>query len=200
MAGDSGMTTCSESLRALSTMKLADIPADSGIAGHIATCPSCSRLVTEMQYADQRLSNTLTSAIPITPPTVLAADALTRSEMEDRESVARWFRRGLAVAAGLLVVFFLRSDPGRYMTGQDDFQQQRFELKCLSRERALDLGSAQLYSHRGRIFRTYEGSVTVEGRTDEVNAALNEIERADKACELRPGAAPKAPASTTGKD
>ena len=192
--------TCSESLRALSAVKLADIPADSEVASHIAACPSCSRLVMEMQYADQRLSNTLASALPITPPTVLAADALTRSEMEHRESVARWFRRGLAVAAGLLVVFFLRSDPGRYMTGGDDFQQERFELKCLSRERALDLGASQLHSRRGRIFRTYNGSITVEGRSDEVNAALNEIERADKACELRPGAAPNPPASTTGKD
>jgi hypothetical protein len=181
-------------------MKLADIPSDSAIAGHIASCPSCSRLVMEMQYADQRLSNTLASAIPITPPTVLAADALTRSEMEHRESVARWFRRGLAVAAGLLVVFFLRSDPGRYMTGADDFQQQRLELKCLSREKALDLGASHLHTRRGRIFRTYSGSVTVEGTSDEVNAALNEIEAADKACELRPGAAPTPPASTTGKD
>jgi hypothetical protein len=153
-----------------------------------------------MQYADQRLSNTLTNAIPITPPTVLAADALTRSELEHRESVARWFRRGLAFAAGLLVVFFLRSDPGRYMTGSDDFQQQRLELKCISRERALDLGGAQLHSRRGRIFRSHSGSITVEGKADEVNAALNEIESADNACELRPGAAPNPPASTTGKD
>ena len=194
------MTTCNESLRALSTMKLAEIPADSAIAAHIASCPNCSRLVTEMQYADQRLSATLDSSIPITPPTVLSANALSRSEMDHRESVAKWFRRGLAVAAGVLVVFFLRSEPGRYMTGADDFQQQRLELTCLSRERAMELAVPELHSRRGRIFRTAGGTVTVEGKADEVNAALNKIEAADKSCQLRPDWRVNPSAGTEGKD
>lgn len=187
------MTTCAECLSVLSTTRLADIPHDSAVSAHVATCPNCSRLVTEMQYAERRLATSLESSIPITPPAVLAATAMTASEVEQRKSIARWFRRGLAFAAAILFVAFLRSDTGRYMIGEDDFQRQTIVLKCISSESALELATPYLRSNKGRIYRAGDlNMVTVQGKAAEVNDALSQIERAEREsakCRL-PGAAP----------
>ena len=183
------MTTCAESLAVLSTTRLSDIPRDSAVSQHVATCPNCSRLVTDMMYADQRLSLALDSSNPGTPPSTLASDAMiSGDEREHRESVAKWFRRGLAIAAGLLAVMFLRSDVGRYMTGKDDFERQTIVLKCISSEAALELATPYLRSSTGRIYRAGDlRMVTVQGTSQEVESALTVIERAERStteCQL----------------
>jgi predicted anti-sigma-YlaC factor YlaD len=175
------MTTCAECLSVLSTTRLSDIPQDSEMSAHVATCPTCSRLVTEMQYAERRLAQSLDSSIPITPPATVAASAMTASEIEQRKSIARWFRRGLAFAAAILFVVFLRSDAGRYMTGDDDFQRQTIVLKCISSESAIELATPYLRSNKGRIYRAGDLSmITVQGKAAEVNDALSQIERAER--------------------
>lgn len=175
------MTTCAECLSVLSTTRLSEIPQDSAMAAHVATCPNCSRLVTEMQYAERRLGESLESSIPITPPATVAANAMTESEIEHRKSIARWFRRGLAFAAAILFVAFLRSDTGRYMTGDDDFQRQTIVLKCISSESALELATPYLRSTRAMIYRAGDlRMVTVQGKAAEVNDVLTQIERAER--------------------
>lgn len=190
------MTTCAECLSVLSTTRLADVPPNAAVSAHIGTCPNCSRLVTEMQVAERRLALSLDSSIPNMPPTLLAANAITGSEREHRQSVARWVRRALAFAAGIIVVAFLRSDMGKYMTGADDFQRQTIQLRCISSEEALELATPYLRSNKGRIYRNGDlRLVTVQGKADEVNAVLTQIERAERTipqCQLpSPVAVPK---------
>lgn len=190
------MTTCAECLSVLSTTRLADVPQNSAVSSHIETCPNCSRLVTEMQVAERRLALSLDSSIPNMPPTLVAANAITGSELEHRQSVARWVRRALAFAAGIIVVAFLRSDTGKYMTGADDFQRQTIQLRCISSEEALELATPYLRSNKGRIYRNGDlRLVTVQGKADEVNAVLTQIERAERTipqCQIpSPVAVPK---------
>jgi len=175
------MTTCAECLSALSTTRLSEIPRDSQVAAHVATCPSCSRLVTDMKYADERLALALDSSLPQTPPAQIADNAMiSQAELEDRRSVAKWFRRGLAVAAGVLAVMFFRTDTGKYLIGADDFERQTIQLHCISSEDALSLATPYLRSSKGRIYRAGDlRMVTVQGQAQEVEAVLTQIERAE---------------------
>jgi hypothetical protein len=118
-----------------------------------------------MMYADQRLSLALDSSLPATPPSTIAESVLiTQSEREDRETIAKWFRRALAVAAGVIAVTFYQSDRGRYMFGNDDFERQTIVLKCISSESAMDLAVPYLRSNKGRVYRAGDLSmITIQG-------------------------------------
>jgi hypothetical protein len=160
-----------------------------------------------MQYADQRLALALDSSIPRMPPTTLAANTLAKVELEHRKSVALWFRRGLAFAAGLLAVAFFRTDTGKYLIGTDDFQQQTIQLRCISSADALEIATPYLRSNKGRIYRAGDlQRVTVQGKAAEVNAALSQIERAERETSRCPAPAPAAAprlspqVGTQGKD
>ena len=171
------MTTCAECLSVLSTTRLADVPQNSAIASHIETCPNCSRLVTEMQVAERSLALSLDSSIPNMPPSVVAANAITGSELEHRKSVARWVRRALAFATGILVVAFLRSDTGKYMTGADDFQRQSIQIDCLTAASAMDYATPFLKSTHSKIYSSPDRKlITVQGKAQEVSQALAKIE------------------------
>ena len=205
MARAREMTTCSECLSVLSTMRLSDIPGNSAISAHISTCPNCSRLVTDMQLAERRLAHSLETSVPTMPPTQIAADAITRSELTRRESVARWIRRGLAFGAGMLFVLYLRTDRGESLIRPDDFRRQTVELNCLSTESAMDLATPYLRSSSARIYAVRgRNVVTIEGIGAEVTEALTQINRMDDAkhCSVpQPKAAPLNPsAGTPGKD
>ena len=199
------MTTCTECLSVLSTMRLSDIPQNSAISAHIGTCPNCSRLVTDMQIAEQRLANSLDTSIPTMPPTQIATEAITRSELSRRESVARWIRRGLAFAAGLIFVLYLRTDRGESLIRPDDFRRQSVELNCLSSESAMDLATPYLRSRSARIYSVRGRNVVIiEGVGTEVTEALAQISRMDDAKHCNVPRATPVPvnpsAGTPGKD
>jgi hypothetical protein len=174
------MTTCTECLAVLSTKRLADITSDPAISGHINTCPNCSRLVTDMQFAEQRLALSLSSSFPSMPPTQLAGEAVTGSERMRRESVARWIRRGLSVTAAALFVVFLRTDTGARLIGADDFVRQTVALKCISPEAAMDLASPLLRGRGSMVYRAKDlNIITIQGQANEVAQALAQIDQID---------------------
>jgi hypothetical protein len=174
------MTTCTECLAVLSTKRLADITSDPAISGHINTCPNCSRLVTDMQFAEQRLALSLSSSFPSMPPTQLAAEAVTGSERMRRESVARWIRRGLSFTAAALFVVFLRTDTGARLIGADDFVRQTVALKCISPEAAMDLASPLLRGRGSMVYRAKDlNIITIQGQANEVAQALAQIDQID---------------------
>ena len=190
------MTTCAECLATLSTTRLSEISGDSAVAAHVQTCPSCSRLVTEMKFAEQRLAVSLDDSIPTMPPTQVAADAIVGSEKMRRESVAKWIRRGLAFSAGIMFVFFMRTDLGQRIIGSEDFRRQTVELRCISPQAAMDLATPLLRSRRGRIY-TAKGLniVTVQGEKEEIAQVLAQIDQVDNPsrCAL-PGSTAPTPA------
>ena len=199
------MTTCAECLAVLSTTRLADINNDAAISGHINTCPNCSRLVTDMQFAEQRLALSLSSSFPSMPPTQLAAEAITGSERMRRQSVGRWIRGGLSFTAGVLSVVFLFSDLGQFLIGADDSQRVIVKLNCISPEAAIDLAVPMLRDHSSRIYGAKGlNIVTVQGPADEVArvlAQIDEIDTPDRCATPRPGTATTIPEDgKQGKD
>jgi hypothetical protein len=130
-----------------------------------------------MQVAERRLALSLDSSIPNMPPTLVAANAITGSELEHRQSVARWVRRALAFAAGIIVVAFLRSDTGKYMTGADDFERQSIKIECLTATSAMAAAAPFLQSSHSRIYSSPDRKlITAEGKSLEVAQALAKIE------------------------
>lgn len=199
------MTTCAECLAVLSTTRLADITSDAAISGHINTCPNCSRLVTDMQFAEQRLAVSLSSSFPSMPPTQLAAEAITGSERMRRESVARWFRRGLSFTAALLFVVFLRTDTGARLIGADDSQRVLVRLSCISPEAAMDLATPLLRGRGSMVYRAKDlNIITIQGPAKEVAQALaqiDEVDSPDRCATPRPPTATTIPADAKpGKD
>jgi hypothetical protein len=199
------MTTCAECLAVLSTTRLADITNDAAISGHINTCPRCSRLVTDMQFAEQRLALSLSSSFPSMPPTQLAAEAMTGSERMRRQSVARWIRRGLSFTAALLFVIFLRTDTGARLIGADESVRVIVKLKCISPEAAMDLASPLLRGRGSMVSRAKDlNIITVQGQAKEVAQALaqiNQIDSPDRCATPRPPAGTTIPADgKPGKD
>lgn len=190
MERSSEVTSCAECVAALATTRLSDIPHDSSVAAHVSSCPDCSRLVNDMQLAERRLATSLDLSMPTMPPTKVAADAITRSERERRESVGRWLRRGLAFAAGILFVAFLRTDRGESLIRPNDYSKQSIEIDCLSPGAALRLAVPLLTSRTSVAYHPEKSSyVVLEGRRREVSAAADAIYRAQAAsCAVRPGA------------
>lgn len=187
MARAADLTGCAECLAVLSTTRLSDIPDDSRVAAHVGTCPNCSRLVADMQLAERHLAHSLDMSGPAMPPTQVALDAITRSELERRQSIARWLRRGLAFAAAFLFVIFMRSDRGESLVRPGDYRKQSVELDCLSPEAALRLAAPLLTSRLSAAYRSGNSSyITVEGRGAEVSAVLARIDEAQAMCAVRP--------------
>jgi hypothetical protein len=160
-----------------------------------------------MKFAEQRLAMSLDNSIPTMPPTQVAADAIVGSEKMRRESVAKWIRRGLAFTAGIMFVFFMRSDLGERIIGGNDLRRQTVELKCISPQAAMDLATPLLRSRSARIY-TAKGLniVTVQGSSREIAQVLSQIDQFDNPsrCAL-PGSTAPAPtvspsAATPGKD
>lgn len=192
------MTTCSECLTILSTTRLSEIAQNPAIAEHVETCPGCSRLVTEMKYAEHRLALGLESSIPGMPPTVVASSAITAAEREHRESIAKWVRRSLALAAGIIAAVFLRSDTGRYMTGADDFVRQSIQISCLSASPTMETVRPMLQSTRSRIYASPDMKlITVQGQDAEVRAVIARIESMNRSSCGLPDARPAAPDAKT---
>lgn len=196
------MTTCAEALSVLSTTRLDEIPQNSAVAHHIETCPNCSRLVTDMKYADERLALSLDSSVPPMPPTLVSANAISHAERDRREFVATWIRRSLAFAAGITVVAFLRSDTGKYLTGADDFQRQSIQINCIPASTALDAAATVLRSTRSNAYASPDRRlITVQGPFAEVRQALTKIEMLDRSapsCTLPPATTQPAPVPTPG--
>ena len=199
------MSTCAECLNVLSTTRLSDIERDTAVAAHIDTCSHCSRLVSDMRFAERRLAISLDTSMPAMPPTQIADSAISGSERARRQSVARWIRRGLGFVAAALIAVFLQTSRGEDLIRPDDFRKQTVVLRCLSPQTAVDLATPILRSNRGRIYTARDLKViTIQGRGAEVSEALALIDQLDNPayCGLPAGSASQAtPAvSTPGKD
>jgi hypothetical protein len=159
-----------------------------------------------MLAAEQRLAMSLDMSMPTMPPTQLALDAITQSELERRKSAGRWIRRALAFVAGLILVLFLRSDRGESLVRPDNFRRQSVELHCISTQAAVELATPILRSSSARIYTVRDLSlVTVEGLDPEVSEALALIASMDNPSRCttlpHPSAAPIIPSGEgQGKD
>lgn len=173
------MTSCSECLTELRTVRLAEIRADSPVALHYATCQNCRSVAEDLFYAENRLANALAEVRPYSMPETLAAQASEGASLVRRRKIAGWLRRGLlAVGAVLLVVAWemMRDEPS---TPQRVFTET-MTLECITPTQAQELATAYLRSDGSAIYISEElRTITLRGRPDDVASAKRHIEDID---------------------
>ena len=64
--------TCAEVLETLSTASLRDMPADSAVMAHCATCPDCARVTTLLREKEYEAASVLNGLPPMSNPLTLA--------------------------------------------------------------------------------------------------------------------------------
>ena len=174
------MTTCAECLTAVSTMRLADMRADSPIALHCASCPYCSDVVRETVYAEQRLSEALHELRPSMSVQHVSAYAINSSEKIRRLWVARWVRGVLAAAGCVTFFFFMQNVFIPRVDPSSEINTESITLRCISAQQASEIATPYLRSHGSAIYRADElHTVTIRGQQKEFAAAVAHVQLAD---------------------
>src|SRR5216684_54007 len=68
--------TCEECLSELATGSLRELPIDSAVMQHCATCPDCARLTTLLRDREYNAANVLNNLPPMNNPITLAETAV----------------------------------------------------------------------------------------------------------------------------
>lgn len=204
------MTTCSECLAEMSTVRLAAAGPGSAVSLHCAQCPECAAVAQDVAYAERRLAYALNNAQPGMLPSEVSVNAMEGSEQLRRKRVGRWVR-GVLLAAGAGFLAFAAND--YYMSKAEQRGQipmETISLRCLTPEQAIELVTPYLRSSGSAVYMTKGLHViTMRGRVDEFLSAKNQLRYRDAPgqCSLPgPATAPQPdatipPASgTPGKD
>lgn len=196
------MTTCAECLTALSTMRLAEIGESSPIRQHYATCPNCSRVAQDLQYAEHKLALALSEMGSPFPPEAIAEDAITGSERLRRRTTAKWIRRGLAFLAGLLLTGYVVRERA-INPGRPEIITRTIVMRCGSPDDAMEIVTPYLRSNGSAVYKATNAKViTIRGIESEVAEAISQIDALDaRSCAL-PAPAPTVtqPDGTPRKD
>ena len=178
------MMTCAECLSAVLVADYQDMDAASAVGLHCATCPDCTRVVTQVRErgAASMLEGVQMSAVP----SVVAHEALVAS----RRRIARRWRRFLIAALGLTASFAivreilprLRSEG---IIASDPVVTMTLQLKCITSSQASDLATPYLRTRSPAIYQAKSlSAVTLRGPSIEVEAARRAIEQFDVKCQL----------------
>ena len=195
------MTSCSETLNALSSARVSDIAPGSTIALHCATCPQCMRVADEVRYAEYRLAASLNEARPGIRSEEVAIAAMEGSELRRRRRIGRWVRGALAIVAmGIFgVVMETRVEDDNSST---KLVTETLILRCLSPSQAAELVTPYLRSSGTAVYRSEDlRTITIRGKPDEVISAKMLIDGIDRtgACARLPGSTAPVPATSDAK-
>ena len=195
------MTTCSETLNALSSARVSDISPGSTIALHCATCPQCMRVADEVRYAEYRLAASLNEARPGFRSEEVAIAAMEGSEFRRRRRIGRWVRGALAVVAmgifGVVMETRVEDD-----NSSRKLVTETLMLRCLSPSQAAELVTPYLRSSGTAVYKSEDlPTITIRGKPDEVISAKRLIDGIDNtgACARLPGSTAPAPATSDAK-
>ena len=195
------MTTCAECLTALSTMRLAEIGEGSPIRQHYSTCPDCSRIAEDLQYAEHRLALALSEMGSSLPPELIARDAITGSERLRRRTMGKWIRIGLGIFAALILGSYVVEQ--RAVLPRREIITRTIVLKCASTDVATEVVTPYLRSHGAAVYGSRNASlITIRGINPEVEAAISQIDQLEaRSCAIPQPTTPVTPSGETrGKD
>ena len=169
------MTSCTECLTVLSTARLGDLKLEPAVLEHCTTCPTCSEIAAQVQFAEQRLATTLAGLTPVTASHVVASQAMTGSDRLRRLTAARIFRGALA-AFGLLLL-------GTYV--KEEVFERRWPtvisktvfLKCATPQAAVEIVSPVLRSDGASVvIPPGVRALRIQGVSSEVYSAITELD------------------------
>jgi len=156
--------TCEECLTELATGSLRDLPSNSAVMQHCATCPDCSRLTTRLRDREYEAATVLNNLPPMSNPIAVAeASVLTAHRRRVGRVVVMLSGAALAVTiwftATILVFPAMRSDrPATLVT-------ETIPLSCLSPQQAADIIDPYVRTRGSLYFVPTTGisAITVRG-------------------------------------
>ncbi|HEX9084908.1 MAG TPA: hypothetical protein VF836_09240 [Gemmatimonadaceae bacterium] len=171
--------TCEECLSELATGSLREMPSDSDVMLHCATCPDCSRLTTLLRDREYNAANVLNNLPPMSAP-ITVAETSVRTAHRRRVGRVVVMLSGAAlvvtiwIAAATTIVPALRhADAG---TGSD-LRTETIPLRCLSPQQAADIVKPYVRSRGSTYYVPTSGisAITVRGNASEVAKSRNLI-------------------------
>ncbi len=188
--------TCAEVLETLSTASLRDMPVDSAIMAHCATCPDCARVTTMLREKEYEAASLLNGLPPMSNPVTLAEESAVTSR---RRRVGRIAVIGTGaalvatiwIAASLTIFPELIHDDAR---PGSELRTETMQLTCLSPQQAADIINPYVRSRGSTYYIPNSGisAITVRGNGDELAKSRDLIAQFETdpgaACKLKGGA------------
>jgi len=164
--------TCEECLSELATGSLREMPPDSSVMLHCATCPDCSRLTTLLRDREYSAANVLNDLPPMSNP-ITVAETSVRTAHRRRTGRVVVMLSGAAlvvtiwIAAATTILPALRgADAG---TGSA-LRTETIPLRCLSPQQAADIIDPYIRT-RGSIYYVPTSgisAITVRGNASQL--------------------------------
>jgi hypothetical protein len=188
--------TCAEVLASLSTESLRDMPADSSVMSHCATCPECSRVTTLLREKEYEAATVLNGLPPMSNPITLAERSVLTSKRRRVGRVAVIVTGAALVAtiwitASLTIVPRMNEADAR---AGSELYTETMQLSCLSPQQAADIINPYVRSQGSAYYLPSSGisAITVRGNWQELGKSRELISKFERdpgaACRLNVGA------------
>jgi hypothetical protein len=182
--------TCAEVLETLSTASLRDMPADSAVMAHCATCPDCARVTTLLREKEYEAASVLNGLPPMSNPITLAEESVVTSKRRRVGRIAV-IGTGAALVATIWIAASLTIFPELIHNDSppSELRTESMQLTCLSPQQAADLINPYVRSHGSNWYIPKSGIsvITIRGTGDELAKSRDLIAQ----FETDPGAACK---------
>jgi hypothetical protein len=165
---------CRDCLDELATRSLRELPSDSPLMEHCATCADCARLATALREREYDAASVLNNLPPLSSPIAVAETAV---GMSNRRRVGRvvvmlsgiagaiiiWIVGATMVVPAMFQAGILGPNPARLHT-------ETIRLACLSPAQAADIIYPYVRSHGSTFYTPTSGlrAITVRGTSEEV--------------------------------
>jgi hypothetical protein len=188
--------TCAEVLDMLSTASLRDMPADSAVMAHCATCPECARVTTMLREKEYDAASILNGLPPMSNPITLAQESVVTSKRRRIGRVAV-IASGTALAATIWIAASLTIIPALNHADArlaSELRTETMQLNCLSPQQAADIINPYVRSHGSAYYIPRSGisAITVRGTGTELAKSRDLIAQFDTdpgaACKIQGGA------------
>jgi hypothetical protein len=183
--------TCEECLSELATGSLRELPSDSAVMQHCATCPDCSRLTTLLRDREYEAATVLNNLPPMSNPITVAEAAVLTAHRRRVGGVVVM----LSGAALVLTIWFTAATlifPAMRDNGpMSTLLTETIPLSCLSPQQAADIVDPYLRTHGSLYFIPTSGisALTVRGTAAQLRKSKDLI----REFETDPGAACRNP-------
>src|SRR5450759_826 len=171
--------TCEECLSELATGSLREMPSDSAVMLHCATCPDCSQLTTLLREREYNAANVLNNLPPMSNP-ITVAETSVRTAQRRRVGRVVVMLSGAALvitiwiaAATTIIPALNRADANTSST----LRTETIPLSCLSPQQAADIINPYVRSRGSTYYVPTSGisAITVRGTGVELAKSRNLI-------------------------
>jgi hypothetical protein len=164
--------TCAEVLETLSTASLRDMPVDSAVIAHCASCPDCARVTTMLREKEYEAASVLNGLPPMSNPVALAEESVVTSKRRRVGRIAV-IATGTALAATIWIAASLTIIPALNdadARSGSTLRTETMQLTCLSPQQAASIISPYVRSHGSTFYIPSGGisAITVRGNATEL--------------------------------